>query len=166
MLRQQALAFLFSLAAGFAAGAIFDIYQVVRRLLGLKKVGTAIGDVLAWLVIAACAFFLLVVGNWAEVRLYVFVSLAVGLAVHRKLCSKWVQTAVLNIFLALRWTIRTIIRAIVFPWYVLRKLLTYPVAAAKWILLLLLRIVEYAFSFPHLAIQNVIKGRRQPPPQL
>jgi spore cortex biosynthesis protein YabQ len=166
LLRQQALAFLFSLSAGFAAGIIFDIYQVIRRLLGLRKVGTAIGDVLVWLVIAASAFILLIIGNWAELRLYVLLSMVIGLGLYLRLFSRWIQKAVFKFFLVLGWTIKTTIRIVIFPYNLALKLLTYPVAALKWLCLLLVRVVEYATSFPYLAIQNVIRERRLPPPKM
>lgn len=165
MLHQQAFSFLFSLAAGFAAGFIFDVYQVIRRVLNLKKVGTAIGDVLAWLVIAIATFAILIFGNWAEMRVYVLAAIILGLGTYIKLFSRRAQMAVYTLFRGIYWLICTIIRTLVFPIRILLVLLSYPVFAMKWLCLLIARISEYFLSFPQEAISNVLKGRQQPPPE-
>jgi spore cortex biosynthesis protein YabQ len=75
--------------AGLAIGLLFDLYRLLRWLLRPGRVGTYVGDLLFWLVLTPILFFLLLSTNGGELRLYVFVVLAVGCLLYFRLFSRW-----------------------------------------------------------------------------
>lgn len=84
---QQLQAFGMTIAAGMAAGLVFDLYRLTRR--GLKpRGGTAwLIDLLFWLVVTPVVFSLLLLGNWGELRFYVVVGLTAGAVLYFGLLS-------------------------------------------------------------------------------
>ncbi len=74
--------------AGVALGLCFDTYRVIRRILRPGWMATALGDLIFGL---ACGLILaaaLVVGNWIQLRLYVFVGVLAGLALYLELAGE------------------------------------------------------------------------------
>lgn len=80
--------FALTILIGLVSGFCYDLYKVTRGTLRLRRIGTALGDVLFWLVLTVVVFFLLLAGNWGEVRLYVLLGLAIGALIYLKLLSR------------------------------------------------------------------------------
>lgn len=76
-----------TIAAGMLLGLIFDFYRVVRGLVRPRRWLTSVGDLLYWLVATAVVFVALLLGNWGELRLYVFLGLLAGVGVYYKWAS-------------------------------------------------------------------------------
>ncbi|CUH96462.1 putative membrane protein [Propionispora sp. 2/2-37] len=83
----QAAIFGIMLATGMALGIVFDCYRVMRALLRLKKVATAIADILYWLLATGLVFLVLMLSNWGELRFYVFIGLITGVFCYYRLFS-------------------------------------------------------------------------------
>lgn len=168
MLHQQAWAFLIAFLTGITSAVIFDIYRVIRRLMGLRKIGTVMGDFFTLVVIALAAFGLLLMGNWAEMRLYVAVAIACGLTVYFRTASQWMQRSVYATIKALGWAVRTVIKGIILPFQLALKLVQIPLGILAWMSHLVLRISQYLVSFPQLAVfrwYSKLIGRFSPPPE-
>lgn len=84
----QVTVFALTIAIGTLLGILFDLYRVIRGRLRPGKLATALGDLLFWLVATALTFALLVVGNWGELRLYVWVGFLSGAFVYHLLLSR------------------------------------------------------------------------------
>lgn len=84
-LASQLYAFGFSALGGLACGILFDWYRIVRWLVRPGKALTFVGDLCFWAVAAASTFLLLLMGNWGEVRVYVFLGMALGLFLYFQL---------------------------------------------------------------------------------
>ena len=97
---QQAVSLVITIGIGFLVGIIYDIYRVTRGLWQPKKLGTFIGDLFFWVIITIMVFTLLLLGNWGEVRVYVFLGLALGFLMYIKYCSLKGQRIISKIFLA------------------------------------------------------------------
>lgn len=80
--------FLMTIFCGLLMGVLFDGYRVVRGILTPRTIFTDIGDLMFWGVSTLVVFATLLVTNWGEVRLYVFLGLAIGIFVYLKLCSR------------------------------------------------------------------------------
>lgn len=76
---QQAILLLISLALGFLAGFIFDIYRRLRSFSTPGPILTAFGDLVFWAVMAVVTFYTLFTFNSGEVRGYLFLGFAIGL---------------------------------------------------------------------------------------
>lgn len=83
----QLQAFLSTVMIGLVLGLAFDAYRILRGLIRPKAVATGMLDLLFWVVMTPIVFALLVAGNWAELRFYVLLGLAVGAALYAQLFS-------------------------------------------------------------------------------
>lgn len=95
----QFYVFFITVAIGMIIGVIFDFYRIIRNFIRPKKFVTNIGDILFWVFITAVVFVLLVYGNWVELRLYVFIGLALGVRVYLRLFSKLLIRLFKNLFI-------------------------------------------------------------------
>mgnify|MGYP000976646407 CR=1 FL=1 len=78
------ITFAITLVNGAILCLLFDFYQIGRRTLRLRAGLTMAGDILYWLVATIIVYGGLLVGNWGELRLYVWLALGCGaLAYHR-----------------------------------------------------------------------------------
>lgn len=151
MLYQQAWAFVVAFLAGVVTGLIFDIYRVIRKILGLRKIGTTIGDVLSWGSIAVIIFSLLVIGNWAELRLYIFVALGAGLGIYLQFASVRTRRVVYEILKLVGKLVAGLVFCILTPLRITRRLVSYLLIGSRRLSLLSARILEYLVTFPYLA---------------
>lgn len=95
----QFYVFFITVAIGFIIGVIFDFYRIVRNFIRPKKIVTNLGDILFWVFITIVVFILLVYGNWVELRLYVFIGLALGIRVYLRIFSNLFIKLFKNIFI-------------------------------------------------------------------
>jgi len=147
LLQQQAWAFLTAMLTGIIAGILFDIYRVLRQLLGLRKIGTAVGDFISLISISLAAFSLLLLGNWGEMRLFVILAIAGGLIIYFKVASFWTQRAVYFTIKALGWGAKALLQCILIPCRIILRILRVPVQGLGWASHLTARILEYLLSF-------------------
>ena len=81
----QASTFLLTVALGFALGIFYDIFRILRQAFGPRVIFGAIWDLGFWLAVTLALFFVLLHLNFGELRFYIFLGLAIGVALH--LCS-------------------------------------------------------------------------------
>jgi len=84
--------------AGIGLGLVFDLYRVFRGLTRPKGYVVGLEDLLFWLVVLVFLFGALIVGNWGELRLYVFVALALGLVLYWHLASAAVIAGMMHTY--------------------------------------------------------------------
>jgi spore cortex biosynthesis protein YabQ len=80
---------IFSLLAGILTGVLFDIYRVIRGLKVPNKIVTFIEDTLFWIFTSIIIFIFLLNTNFAYMRGYVYLSIAVGIILYIWLISKY-----------------------------------------------------------------------------
>lgn len=76
-----------TLACGAALGLIFDFWRACRAVLTPGWIVTSAGDLLFWLVAALAVAMTLLVTNYGQVRLYVFLSLGAGFSFYQLVFS-------------------------------------------------------------------------------
>lgn len=81
-LSTQISAFLTVIAAGVFLGGLFDVYRVFRGFARPGAVLTALFDAFFWLVASPCTIWILLTGNWGELRFYVPVGFLLGLFLY------------------------------------------------------------------------------------
>lgn len=89
----QIESFLITVLCGIIIGLLFDGYRILRGILNPRTFVTDIGDLIFWALSTLVVYTTLLFTNWGEVRLYVFIGLAIGLTVHIKLFSRPVTSA-------------------------------------------------------------------------
>lgn len=85
------------LLSGIALGLAYDIYRVWRGLWRPAGYRAILGDLGFWLLATGILGFGLVVGNWGELRLYVFLGWAAGLGLYHSLVSRLVIKGLIRI---------------------------------------------------------------------
>lgn len=94
-MNNQLYTFLLLTATGVAVAFLFDCYRVTRTALRLRRLATAICDLLYWLLTTVIVFLVLLKGNWGEIRFFVFLALFSGAGLYFRFVSVYV-TAVLG----------------------------------------------------------------------
>jgi len=132
-LLNQVCTFATTLVIGMVAGFCYDYYRVVRGVFKLKKVGTHLGDAIFWLATTALVSFLLLLGNWGVVRLYVFIALGLGALIYFQLFGDIVRRLLrfkFHLFHELwKLTVKVTLflwRIILFPGRLVILILSYP----------------------------------------
>lgn len=115
-LMDQFYYFALTIVIGMVAGFCYDLYKVTRGTLKLRRIGTALGDVLFWLVLTGVVFALLLLGNWGEVRVYVMLGLALGAVIYLNIFSRRTTSILQWTFRTLRQLWRWFIKARSFTW--------------------------------------------------
>lgn len=83
----QAATFILTIITGGLLGLLFDSYRILRQVLRLHWAIGALADVGYWLVATAVVFGALLISNWGELRLYVFIGLGLGALLYYRLFS-------------------------------------------------------------------------------
>lgn len=144
-LANQLSAFAVTLAIGVLAGFCYDYYRVLREIWGLKKTGTYLGDMLFWIFITGLVFFLLLLGNWGVVRLYVFIGLGLGALFYFQLLSKITRRMLKIKFHLLQQIWGLFVRLVCF-W---GKVILFPV-----------RLLLFILGYPLLLLRKIGRGCR------
>ena len=84
---EQIITFLVTVILGLITGLTFDLYETLRKYTKPRKVCTALGDFLVWVIITTIVFAVLFYANWGEVRFYVFIGLGGGVLCYKKFLS-------------------------------------------------------------------------------
>lgn len=108
--------FALTILIGLVGGFCYDLYKVTRGTLRLRKVGTALGDALFWVILTGVVFALLLLGNWGEVRLYVLLGLALGALFYLSVCSRHITRFIQWIFKMLHTLWRAFIKGLSVTW--------------------------------------------------
>jgi spore cortex biosynthesis protein YabQ len=81
---------------GLALGVLFDVYRVVRSFFKQGSLSAMLMDLFFWLLATPATFVMLLIGNWGELRLYVFIGIALGLFAYFQLASPLVLWALVT----------------------------------------------------------------------
>ncbi|MBO8137015.1 MAG: spore cortex biosynthesis protein YabQ [Desulfotomaculum sp.] len=98
------------------AGFLYDLYRVLVKLFKLKKWGVMLGDLLFWLILTPLVFVILLMGNWGEVRLYVFIGLSLGAVIYLKWCSGYIVPLIYKLINIFKKTLNLASRLLMFLW--------------------------------------------------
>lgn len=121
-LNAQFYAFIITVLAGVTIGILFDFYRVIRGLVRPKKVFTYLGDLTFWVISTLVVFFLLLIGNWGEIRFYVWVGVLVGITLYQKYLSKYIIKLFSFIIYIINKTVAFVLKTLGILWMII----TYP----------------------------------------
>jgi len=138
-LADQIWAFLLVAFLGMALGLVYDLYRVIRQIWRPKRWGTILGDALFWIFSTALAYGFLLYITWGEVRLYVVLALAGGLAVYLKAASRYVSYALLHIYLIAAQIFTRLFKLILFPFRLIWRIILIPFRFIAFFVVLVLQ---------------------------
>ncbi len=175
-LEYQVYAFIVTMLIGVTIGILFDFYKVVKGAIRHGKIFGYLGNLVFWVVSTLMVFFLLLVSNWGELRLYVLIGVFTGVLAYLKLLSRYIIRILLSAIILIKNIINRLIRVIKFTWW----LVTYPIVLFRNIIIVPIgylgtawtkacrftgRIIEYSVTKPVknavLSTKKQIAGRLQ-----
>jgi spore cortex biosynthesis protein YabQ len=74
--------------AGVLTGMLFDLYRVLRGFENPNKILTFIEDTLFWILTSIIVFIFLLKTNYAYMREYVYITIALGILIYIFVLSK------------------------------------------------------------------------------
>lgn len=110
----QFSSFLLLLLTGMALGGFLDLYRVFRGVIRAKRFLTPIGDMLFWMVAVIIFTPLIYWSTWLELRLYVWLSLLLGVTVYYLVFSRIMIPIYLKFWHALTWFPRQLVNGFSF----------------------------------------------------
>ena len=101
-IQPQIMLLMASLIIGLVTGLLFDIYRRIRNLVSPGPYLTALGDLCFWCLISVITFTSLLAISSGQVRGYVFIGIAAGLAFYIHFISRYVWLfVVLDIYVGI-----------------------------------------------------------------
>lgn len=130
----QAQMFLFTVALGFVSGFVFDLFRIFRKTLKHPDFLTHLEDLVYWLLIIVFVFYFMLNENSGEIRVFSIIGMFLGMILYFCTLSLVVfniSVAVINFF---KKVLATALKIILFPVRLLLKAIMFPVGVLKRIL--------------------------------
>lgn len=135
LLIDQARVFGATILTGALLGVLFDFYRVLREVLRPRGYVTAVADLLYWIVATAITILALLMCNWLELRMYVFLGLLSGAAAYYRLLSRQAIFMLARVLRLAGWLgtrlQRVLIYTLIKPVQLLLHILLFPFAKAR-----------------------------------
>lgn len=101
MITNQAYLFLIFTVNGVIIGLLFDFFRILRRSFKTKDFVTYTQDVLFWILTGLILLYSIFVFNNGEIRLFMFLGVAIGVILYMLVMSSYVikiNVYIINIF--------------------------------------------------------------------
>ncbi|NMB45783.1 MAG: spore cortex biosynthesis protein YabQ [Firmicutes bacterium] len=122
----QVYGFAVTITAGLSLGLLFDLYRLWRRATRPQRMVTALSDILFWMIATPLTYVYLLMGNWGELRFYVFLGLLLGLFLYFMVFS----VLVLNLLITVSYYVAAVVGGLIQGFWLL---VTLPwEGAARW----------------------------------
>ncbi len=131
-LESQVYAFIVTILIGVTIGILFDFYKVIKGVIRPRKIAAYLGDLLFWIISTLVVFFLLLVGNWGELRFYVAIGVITGALAYLKLLRGFVIRILLFAIFWLKKMADRLMRVLGFTLW----LVTYPIFLVRNIIVI------------------------------
>ena len=126
----QVSIFIMSVALGFFAGFVYDLFRIFRKSVKHPDILTQLEDLVFWIFVSGLIFYFILNKNSGEVRFYIILGTFLGMGVYFLTLSKpvlAVSMAVINFFLKV---FSALYKMVSFPIKILLRLLLIPTRAA------------------------------------
>lgn len=101
MVTNQAYLFLIFVANGVIIGILFDFFRILRKTFKTSDLTTYIEDLLFWILTGIIILYSIFIFNNGEIRLFMFLGMAVGILLYMLLFSSYVikiNVIIINFF--------------------------------------------------------------------
>ena len=127
----QAAVFLWLVAAGAAAGLLFDGFRAVRRVWPHANALTQLEDVLYWLIVFLLVMHVLFTRNGGEMRGYVLLGFALGMLLYFNACSRFALQLLIRLMAAVKRVLCTFLMLVTWPVRMLRRIFRVPASKCR-----------------------------------
>ena len=127
ILNQGYLFFIFVLN-GCLIGIIFDFFRILRKSFKTSDIITYIEDILFWILTGISILYFIFVFNNGEIRLFMFLGIAVGITLYMLIFSSFFIKINVTIILFLKKIIIKILKIILIPFKFIKKTFFKPIS--------------------------------------
>jgi spore cortex biosynthesis protein YabQ len=120
---EQLNSFFVFFISGIIIGVLFDIFRIIRKLFKVSDIHTYIEDILFGIITGIFLVFIIFVYNNGNVRLYMFIAMAIGIVLYLLLISKYFIKLNVIIFSFINKCLVKLIKVIIYPIKLIFKLL-------------------------------------------
>lgn len=127
ILNQGYLFFIFVLN-GCLIGIIFDFFRILRKSFKTSDIITYIEDILFWILTGISILYFIFVFNNGEIRLFMFLGIAVGITLYMLIFSSFFIKINVTIILFFKKIIIKILKIILIPFKFIKKTFFKPIS--------------------------------------
>lgn len=128
MIMNQIYLFFIFIVNGIIIGILFDFFRILRKSFKTSDILTYFEDLLFWILTGFSILYFIFVFNNGEIRLFMFLGIAVGIALYMLVFSKLFIKINVTIITFIKKAITTIIRIILIPFKFIKKLFFKPIS--------------------------------------
>lgn len=123
MILNQATLFLIFMANGAIIGLLFDIFRILRRSFKTSDLITYVEDIIFWILTGIIILYSIFVFNNGEIRLYMFLAIAVGVTLYMLILSSHIIKINVAVITFCKRIIKKILGIIMIPFKLIFKLI-------------------------------------------
>ncbi len=128
MIMNQVYLFFIFIANGVLIGILFDIFRILRKSFKTSDFVTYIEDFLFWILTGFSILYFMFVFNNGEIRLFMFLGIAVGITLYMLIFSSFLIKINVTIITFLKKIISKVIGVILIPFKFIKKLFFKPIS--------------------------------------
>ena len=128
MIISQVYLFLIFIVNGILIGILFDFFRILRKSFKTKDIITYIEDLLFWILAGTSILYFIFVYNNGEIRLFMFLGIAIGLVLYMLIFSSLFIKINVSIITFLKNIFIKIFTIILIPFKFLKKMFFKPIS--------------------------------------
>jgi spore cortex biosynthesis protein YabQ len=135
----QVKALIVMILFGFAMGVGFEIYRELKRIFRLRPRAINFWDLVIWLIFLGVAYGVLLHINYGQVRLFVFIAMALGLLIYFRFFSPIARRPISILLIFVLKVLSLVWKVVRIPLVLVHRVLMLP---GNLISLLILKIIS------------------------
>lgn len=112
---EQLYSFFIFILVGLLIGLLFDMFRISRRTFKTSDIVTSIEDIAFWILAGLLVIFSLFKFNNGDIRIYIIISLIIGISIYMLVFSKIIINTLVKIITVIRKVISSIIKVFLYP---------------------------------------------------
>ena len=128
MIINQVYLFFIFIANGVIIGILFDFFRILRKSFKTSDIVTYFEDLLFWILTGFSILYFIFVFNNGEIRLFMFLGIAVGITLYMLIFSSFFIKINVTILTFLKKVVTKIIEILLIPFKFIKKLFFKPIS--------------------------------------
>lgn len=128
MIINQVYLFFIFIANGIIIGILFDFFRILRKSFKTRDVVTYFEDLLFWILTGFSILYFIFVFNNGEIRLFMFLGIAVGITLYMLIFSSFFIKINVTIITFFKKVIIKIFKFLLIPFKFIKKLFFKPIS--------------------------------------
>lgn len=128
MIMNQVYLFFIFIANGIIIGILFDFFRILRKSFKTRDIVTYFEDLLFWILTGFSILYFIFVFNNGEIRLFMFLGIAVGITLYMLIFSSFFIKVNVTIITFFKKVIIKIFEFLLIPFKFIKKLFFKPIS--------------------------------------